>query len=242
MRLFINGDDYGMNESCSRAIAEALDKGLIDGTTMMANGEYFDEAVKLAGKLSLRSKIGVHFNLTEGKPLTNEIVSCPAFVKNGSFHKEYIRSPRPLTDSEQAAVYTELSAQAARVKQAEINLIRADSHHYIHTFEYLAQVVKQVCRDYGITQIRLNRTFSTPEHPAFTVGRISNSYWRENGFVTTEYFGRLSDLRLGIVRGFSEIMVHPDYNKKGALIDRTGYSDGFPIGDSLSVINEIKQN
>ena len=48
MRLFINGDDYGMNRSCSCAIAEALGRGLIDGTTMMANGEYFDEAVKLS--------------------------------------------------------------------------------------------------------------------------------------------------------------------------------------------------
>ena len=39
MSIFINGDDFGMNKSCTLAIAEAIEKGLIDGTTMMANGE-----------------------------------------------------------------------------------------------------------------------------------------------------------------------------------------------------------
>lgn len=242
MRLFINGDDFGMNKSCSRAIAEALDRGLIDGTTMMVNGEYFDSAATLSEELGFTCKIGVHFNLTEGRPLTSEIVKCPAFVKDGNFHKGYIRSPRPLTEAEQITVYAELSAQVERIMRAGINAKRADSHHYIHTFEHLAPVFARVCREQGITQIRLNRTYDTPEHPVITEGRISNNFWRENGFTTTGNFGRLADLQSGIVRGYTEIMVHPDYDKNGILIDRTGIADGFPKGSPLSVINDIKQN
>lgn len=241
MRLFINGDDFGMNRSCSRAIAEALCAGLIDGATMMANGEYFDGAVKLMTRDGFSGKIGVHFNLTEGRPLTAAIAKCETFVKNGFFHKDYLRSPHPLTNEEQAAVYAELSAQVTRLKRAGINVTRADSHHYIHTFEYLAPLAASVCKEHGIKQIRLNRTFDTPERPAITKDRISNKFWRENGFTTTDNFGRLSDLRSGIVSGRTEIMVHPDYDKNGVLIDRTGYCDGFPKGDSLSVINDIKQ-
>ena len=242
MRLFINGDDYGMNRSCSCAIAEALGRGLIDGTTMMANGEYFDEAVKLSFECGFQGKIGVHFNLTEGRPLTDEIKNFTAFVKDGFFHKEYLRSPRPLTNAEQAAVYSELSAQVTKIKQAGINVTRADSHHYIHTFEHLAAIVARVCKEHGITRIRLNRTFDTPERPAVTVGRINNDFWRKNGFDTTDYFGRLSDLKLGIADGCTEIMVHPDYDKKGNLIDRTGVADGFPKGGPISVINDTKKN
>lgn len=242
MRLFINGDDYGMNRSCSCAIAEALGRGLIDGTTMMANGEYFDEAVKLSFERGFQDKIGVHFNLTEGRPLTKEITKITAFVRDGVFHKEYIRSPRPLTEFEKNAVYSELSAQAERIKQAGINVVRADSHHYIHTIEHLAPIIARVCREQGIRQIRLNRTYDTPEHPVITEGRISNNFWRENGFITTENFGRLADLQSGIVRGYTEIMVHPDYDKNRILIDRTGLSDGYPTGGPLSVINGIKKN
>lgn len=242
MRLFINGDDYGMNRSCSCAIGEALGRGLIDGTTMMANGEYFDEAVKLSFECGFQGKIGVHFNLTEGRPLTKEITKITAFVRDGFFHKEYLRSPRPLTNAEQAAVYSELSAQVTKIKQAGINVTRADSHHYIHTIEHLAPIIARVCREQGIRQIRLNRTFDTSERPAVTVGRISNDFWRKNGFDTTDNFGRPADLQSGIVRGYTEIMVHPDYDKNRILIDRTGLSDGYPTGSPLSVINDIKKN
>ena len=43
--VIINADDFGLNEHCSLAIAEAFKKGLITDTTMVANGEYFDDAV-----------------------------------------------------------------------------------------------------------------------------------------------------------------------------------------------------
>ena len=85
MKLIINGDDFGYSESCSNAIAEALRKHLITHTTMMANGESFETAVALAKQFHLESKVGIHFNLTEGKPLTAAITACAAFTANGSF-------------------------------------------------------------------------------------------------------------------------------------------------------------
>ena len=126
MSLFINGDDFGMSKSCTLAIAEAIEKELIDGTTMMANGEYFDEAAALAASLGFAGKIGVHLNLTEGAPLTEEIKTVSAFVAGGRFHKEYLKKPCPLTEREQAAVFIELAAQIKRIRQAGINVIRAD--------------------------------------------------------------------------------------------------------------------
>lgn len=37
--VIINADDFGQTESCTRAIYEAFQKGLITDTTMVANGE-----------------------------------------------------------------------------------------------------------------------------------------------------------------------------------------------------------
>ena len=236
MSLFINGDDFGMSKSCTLAIAEAIEKGLIDSTTMMANGAYFDEAVAISLSRGFADKIGVHLNLTEGAPLIEEIKSVTAFVNDGRFHKEYLKNPRPLTIREQAAVCAELTAQINRIRQAGISVVRADSHHYIHTFIHIAPLVAEVCRKNGIKRIRINRTFDTPERPIMTDGRIDNSFWCARGFETTAHFGRMSDVELGKIPDDTEIMVHPDYDKNGVLIDRTGTADGYPTGVQIKRI------
>lgn len=235
MSIYINGDDFGMNERCSRAIAEALEKGYITGTTMTANGEYFENAVRLAERRGFTDKIGVHFNLTEGKPLTKEIEKIELFVKDGFFHKKYLKYPRELTDTEADAVYKELSAQTERLEKSGLTINRADSHHYIHTFIHLAPIAARVCLEHNIVRVRINRTFDTPERPRITDGRIENLWWRERGFLSTAHFGRMSDLEKGAVPDDVEIMTHPDYDKNGLLIDRTGVEDGFPVGKPLKL-------
>ena len=54
----INGDDFGMTESCTGAICLALRKGLITHTTMLANGVCFEQAVVLAREKGFVEKIG----------------------------------------------------------------------------------------------------------------------------------------------------------------------------------------
>ena len=80
----INGDDFGMTESCTKAICLALKKGLITHTTMLANGACFEAAVTLAHEQGIIDKIGWHIDLTEGKPLTAEELApifCEELVK-----------------------------------------------------------------------------------------------------------------------------------------------------------------
>ena len=83
--VIINGDDFGMNERCSKAIAQAIEKGLITDTTAMANGEWLDKALALARDNGFADRLGIHLNLTEGKPLTEAICRYPDFVTNGAF-------------------------------------------------------------------------------------------------------------------------------------------------------------
>ena len=225
----INGDDFGMTESCTRAICLALRKGLITHTTMLANGGCFDQAVVLAREQGFVEKIGWHINLTEGEPLTEAMARCPLFVRDGRFHKEYLKNPRALTSDEQNAVAAELTAQANRLRDSGIPFCHADSHHYIHTYQFIAPLVAQVCRSFGVEQIRLNRTFQ----PTVTDGRVDNSFWREQGFATTRQFGRPSDFPDGIYPDDAEILVHPDFDKDGVLIDRRGMENGVPYGERL---------
>lgn len=232
-RVTINGDDLGMNQSCTQAILTALREGLITDTTMMANGAFFDEAVRLAKEAGFADRIGVHFNLTEGQPLTREITDMPLFTENGCFHHRFMHDPRELDERERQAVFAELCAQARRIMDAGIAITHADSHHYLHTYEALAPIFAEVCHHCGIEAIRLNRTINTPAHPIVNEHRINNRYWREQGFLTTAHFGRYTDLPETEIPEGTEILVHPDFDKDGRLIDRTAVINGVPAGEQL---------
>ena len=57
---------------------------------------------------------------------------------------------------------------------------------------------------------------------------------------TTDYFGSLEDaLGCGLPDGITEIMVHPDYDKDGILIDRVEFDDGIPAGGPLSRLEKF---
>ena len=224
--VIINADDLGMNEACSRAIAQAFSMGLVTDTTMMATGEYFDGAVRLAKEQGFFNRIGIHFNLTEGIPLTTDICRAEKFVKSGRFHKGYDGSI-PLTATEEKAVYKELSAQVMKLKNAGIVMTHADSHHYVHNMPYLAPIVVRVCKMHGIGKVRLQRNFGEAENPKV------NAYYREQGLRTTDYFCRLRDIENGMVPDNAEILVHPDYDRNDRLIDRMGMQDGYPTGEKL---------
>lgn len=232
-RITINGDDFGMNLSCTRAIVRALREGLITDTTMMANGAYFDEAVRTAKEFGMTDRIGVHLNLTEGQPLTGEIAEIPLLVHDGCFYKDYLRAPRELNERERMAVKKELSAQIERILDSGLIITHADSHHYIHTYAMFAPIVAEVCQQYGINTIRLNRTIDTPDHPIIREDRVDNRFWQEQGFLTAVHFGRLADLFETEIPDRTEILVHPDFDRDGRLIDRTSVIDGYPSGDVL---------
>ena len=234
--VIINGDDFGMNRRCSKAIAQAFAEGLITDTTMMANGDYVPMAIKLARESGFVSNIGIHFNLTEGKPLTEDICQCPKFVLNGRFHKNYSWE-QPLTAFEQQAVFLELSAQVERLLGEGVVLTHADSHHYIHTAKYLLPPVLRVCRKFGIEKIRLCRNLGdgVDEEYAASV----NSEIRRQGFITTSYFGSFRRIGNAEIPESCEILVHPDYDREGVLIDRAGMRDGHPFGKPLNALKAI---
>ena len=232
MNIIINADDFGLNEHCSKAIAQAFREGLITDTTMMATGEYFDEAVELAKEQGFIDKIGIHLNLTEGEPLTNGIKSCKSFVEAGRYHHRNNRL-KPLSKGEKEALYIELTAQVEKILNAGIQITHADSHHHIHTAVFVASIAARVCKEHGITKIRLHRNIGSISALKMIVKKKYNRWLHKQGFKTTEFFGSLRDIEGSELQDNTEIMVHPDFDKDGVLIDRHGMEDDLPIGNKL---------
>lgn len=237
--LIINADDYGQTKSCTDAIIEAFEKKLISDTTMITNGNCFDYAVTEALSHRYNDRIGIHFNITEGIPLTQGIKNNINFVKDGTFFGK-INRIKLLSKQDKKDVYFELSAQVEKFYKSGLKISHADSHHHIHTAMNITPIFIEVCQKYKITKIRLHRNIGNITILKRAIKMIYNKYLSSKGFQTTDYFGSVTDVIYGLPNGITEIMVHPDYDKNHGLIDRISY-DKFPIGKRLVNIKEIIQ-
>ena len=90
MPLIIHADDFGISESVSKCIAECFAKGWVSETSLMVNMPYADAAVELARRNGFAGKVGMHLNLSQGMPMTEEIRQFPRLCNtDGSFNKRF---------------------------------------------------------------------------------------------------------------------------------------------------------
>ena len=80
IKLIVNADDFGYSAQVNEAIVKAFADGLVSSTTLMPNMPGFDDAVALIrqGRIPADST-GVHLNLFEGEPLTEQMKACRVF-------------------------------------------------------------------------------------------------------------------------------------------------------------------
>lgn len=240
--VLLNADDFGLTEACTRAIYEAFQKRLITDTTMVANGEAMALAFQLAPEL--QGRIGVHINLTEGTPLTPEMQRNPRFVSHGRFN-DYFRTRhnyfRPLSRQDRQDLYTEMTTQVERLIAGGIPLTHADSHHHVHWNWMLAPIFFRVCREHGITKVRCHKNLDgTFKLWNGLYARLYCLRLKRNGFCCPDHFEGIR-MYVHCPGGVSEMMVHPDYDPAGTLIDRQRRErspDGQPyaIGQDLAAL------
>ena len=155
-RLIVNADDFGLTEGVNRAIVDGHKNGIISSTTLMANGMAFDSAVE-AGSTLPGLGIGVHLNLTQGRPV------CPAsevpsiLTSEGSFYP----SPGNLAGRilarkvEPQDVENELRSQIQKAASAGVHITHLDGHKHIHLLPPVFNVVVKLACEFGINCVRL---------------------------------------------------------------------------------------
>ncbi len=152
-RLIINADDIGMTPGTNKAIFKGYDNGVITHTSIMANGDYFLEAIKgLQRRKTLR--VGVHLNLTYGKALNLSAVynddrgifnlGYLSILLKSTYHKKFLE-----------AVEKEFEQQILQVTEAGIVLTHLDSHRHIHLIPGLYRIVAKLAIKYNIERVRL---------------------------------------------------------------------------------------
>jgi predicted glycoside hydrolase/deacetylase ChbG (UPF0249 family) len=154
-RLIINADDFGLCKSVNKGIVEAHTKGVLTSATIMANMPAAEQAVEFAKNLPDLG-VGVHLNLTSGKPVSQN--QCVKFLLNAEGN--FGLSPGKLAlasliaGSARKAIETELSAQAQWVIEHGIKPTHLDSHKHIHAFPLIFRIVCRLAKRLGIPAIR----------------------------------------------------------------------------------------
>lgn len=154
-KLIVNADDFGLTEGVNRAILGGHHNGIITSATLMANGPAFDSAV-VACLAAAALGVGVHLNLTHGRPVSR-LTDVPSLVApDGCFYP----SPAGLVQQiltrrvRLAEVERELRSQIDKVASAGVRITHLDSHKHIHVVPQLFNVVVKLAREYGIRCIR----------------------------------------------------------------------------------------
>ena len=232
-KFIINADDYGLTESCTKAIADAFKRGLISSTTACANGAYIAEGLTLAKENGFADKIGIHINLTEGKPLTDKIANDSFFCEDGKFHGKINRLKKP-TKEQLLAVKEEVSAQIERLISLGYEITHADSHHHSHTCIFLFDAIKEVLLSFGIKKLRIHRNCGKIPFYKKILKNWFNKKLKKQGFIVCPYFGSVEDYAENKdLNAVCEVMVHPDYNENGLLIDRVEQTENGNLGEQL---------
>lgn len=229
LKIVINADDFGASDSINRAIVGAFKVGWITSTTIMANGDAFEDACQLSREEGLVDRIGVHLNLNDGIPLTDEIKRCSRFCdeegrmvsrsrKWGGFY--------PLTFVEKKAVITEVKAQIRRCRDHGLPLTHADSHTHIHTQWCLGLLIMDVLKEEGIKYLRISRNVGKDLCLLKKLYKgLYNKMIEWKGLKRATYFARLDDVseifkKKGIPSNASiEMMCHPTWGPSGQLIN-----------------------
>jgi chitin disaccharide deacetylase len=232
--LVTNADDFGFTRDVNEGIVEAHQNGILTSTTLMANGEAFEHAARLAQE-NPTLDVGVHVVLIGGYSLVPPYRALPANVPQllGAVATSRIR------------VYEEVTAQVRRVVSRGITPTHLDTHKHTHLLPSVLDAVARVSREFGIPWVR--RPFDVPMGtlpPGVTWVRRATSdglqflrrrfdaVLQRHNCRTTDHFAgfqitgiyrsrELAALIRSLPAGSTEFMCHPGYCREHLLRAQT---------------------
>ncbi|HWC98967.1 MAG TPA: ChbG/HpnK family deacetylase [Candidatus Sulfopaludibacter sp.] len=220
-QLVVNADDFGFTPDVNEGIVDAHRRGILTATTLMANGEAFDDALRLAAETPTLD-IGCHLvligghSLVTGKPFPQSVAQLVAALLG--------RRIRP---------YDELKAQVRRIVDAGIRPTHLDTHKHTHLAPPVLDAVARLAEEFEIRWVR--RPFDFPMTAVRGIvpgakrltsdglGLMRRRFHRVlerhacrttdhfAGFQITGHFGTADLVRLleSLPEGSTELMVHP---------------------------------
>jgi hopanoid biosynthesis associated protein HpnK len=193
-RLIVNADDLGITPGVNRAIREAHCDGVVTSATLMATGNAFDDAVKLAQAVPSLS-VGCHVVLVDGVPAGEPGFIPTLLSPRGPGAEFYSRismvAARAVSrrfNSDQ--LVCEIVAQIKRIQAAGVQVSHLDTHKHTHIFPHILSALVRAARITGVPAIR--NPFVAASFMRFGAFSRYRKLWKRYGQVRLlNSFGRM---------------------------------------------------
>ncbi len=145
--LIINADDLGLSREVNAGIVWCLEHGFVSDASLLVKAVYAEEAVAGLKALDIRH-VGIHINLDEvfgWRPGGIERIARPVLMgmmKDQGFLQECAHEAR-----DQIETFFSLGLIPTHM----------DTHHHVHGFFPIFQILVDLLREYGIPALRFSR-------------------------------------------------------------------------------------
>ena len=243
MRVIINADDFGYHANANRAICEGFRKGFISNTTAMVTMPDFEAGLELAKKEGFVDRMGLHINLSAGRPLTDGIRRSRIFCnKDGEFNfciRKYRIWRFWLPESVKPLIAEEIRAQMRLFIKYGLTERHYDSHGQVGVYWPILPIVLQCAKEFGFRSTRMFINMSANPHNA----NMSFLRWRYIRHVDNviEAFGLKKTSHLGLSWDLArmvdtlpnnatvEVMTHPQYRSSDLELSDAGDMMDFDV-------------
>jgi predicted glycoside hydrolase/deacetylase ChbG (UPF0249 family) len=236
MNLRINADDLGYTPAINQAIFDLYGQRRISSVSLLANMPHSQAALD-----DLRAipelPVGVHLNLSQGRPLLppNQV---PSLVKEAG---RFWRSPSFFARSlaglvSQNEILAEGSAQIERVLDYGMQVTHLDTHAHWHLLPHLQKIVTRLAEQYHISGMRLADPRRTLLPSRFWLGLTARKRHHKPAFCMPDYFfslhhwmksdGKPRDLFFS--NALKHLIAHPEHSLEMVVHPGTTLDPEFP--------------
>lgn len=163
-RLIINADGFGFTPGMNKGIYEAIAYGVVTSTSCVVNFPYIEEVSNLASDFP-KISIGIHFNLSVGKPVTPP-ESVPTLVNERGEFWGVALGRRILSGKiKYKEMKRELENEIKILLERGIQPTHWDGHQDKHLYPPFFFAAMSVAKKYGILRMRTHRRYFLSQSP-----------------------------------------------------------------------------
>lgn len=228
--LIISADDFGYSEEVDKSIIELVKYNKISSTSILAN-YVTTESLKLLVD-HFNAKAGMHFNIVEGKPLSEKYKVRSLINSSGHFYPLYIQIPRVILGlSKKNEIKEEFHAQMNFLKSHGIKISHIDSHQHMHGIIGFRGLFISILKENNIDRTRAIRLVRLDKvrYAVLALLTLNNKrIFRKNDLKTPDYIltslsvGRIKDIHkyMNKKKGRIELIAHPSFKNFDDYLDR----------------------
>lgn len=189
-RLIINADGFGFTPGVNKGIEDAIEKGVVSSISCVVNFPYIEDVNKIAENYPHVS-IGIHFNLSVGKPISRKEEIPSLVTSEGEFYgDEFVK--RLITGKIKFnEMLKELEAQANLLERLVPAISHFDGHQNKHLYPPFLIAVIKIAKKHHIKRTRCYRRSLFVKDMSHRRSLLFRYYLRNPERILSHLYGRI---------------------------------------------------